>query len=844
MSRPKAEVVKNTRNIRLELLIAAALLNIFALSFNILLTSSSLEKQYVASLISTYEVIGYDLKQNIERAVRFGKSIEKFVGLEVLLDGTLDVLNQHDLVSNTTDDGGTYPAKDRYLAVVLPDSVILYSSNRNLIGSKLPEKARIPFKDISAAKKTKKEAISIKIEESFFIILPIRDRKGSWIASAILTFNEDKVKALTGKILKEKLLFGALTILAVLFLLNMFLGFFLPQKRSGLYKRISALLPIKSSNQTTTLTKGKISALLFVTIFMCQISFSWFSMTSFKDYFLKITKEKTVILSSLLQEDIENFLNKGLKLNKLYKAEVILGDAIVSLPEVESISVLDHDSRPLYIAKQDRVINTTKDGSIKPDIKDFSPSQADYNVRININKSDEIKGYISTNISKDITWAKLKAIALDTATILIISILFSVELVIILFNFLQQKDMKTDQNQTTNYGMIRPVAFAYLFAVTLSVSFLPLHMDDIYLPIAGLSRDMVLGLPISIEILFTLLILFPCATWMNKKGWHQPFLYGALITAAGMFLSGIADRPLEFIIYRGILGIGYGLSWMSFQGFVLTYAREEERAKGLSRLVAGIFAGSICGGATGAMLADKFGFKPVFFIQAGILLLILTIIIITMRPLFSKTVPLTEMTSVTERKRNYVTFILDKNIFSTFWFSIIPTSFCVVGILYFVMPLYLHQIGVSQSDIGRVFMVYGLCMIFIAPFIGEWIDNAKNKKLFIMLGGLCGGLGLLFFAFYDGFWAAVIMIFMLGMSSSFGSSSQVVFVLNSKATDKIGYGKAISFQRSADKLGQMFGPVIFGLIIGHFGIHSGIIWVGGIFMLLTLLFIFLSKEGS
>lgn len=843
MDRPNAEVVKNTRKIRLEILLAAALLNIFALSFNILLTSSSLQKQYVASLISTYEVIGYDLKQNIERAVKFGKSIEKFVGLEVLLDETLDALSQHELVAKTDDNGGT-PAKDRYLAVVLPDNVILYSSNRDLVGATLPEEAHIPFKDISAAEKKKKEAISIKSEESYFIILPIYDRKGAWIASVILTFDEDKVKALTGKILEEKLLFGALTLLVVLFLLYLFLGFFLPQEHSGLYKRISALLPIKNSNQATPLTKGKISALLFVSIFICQISFSWFSMNSFKDYFLRITKEKTVILSSLLQEDIEYFLDKGLKLNKLYKGEVILGDAIVSLPEVESISVLDHDSRPLYIAKQDRVINTTKDGSSEPDRQDYSPSQPDYNVLLNIKKSEEIQGYISTNISQDIIWAKLKAIALDTATILLISILFSVELVIILFNVLQQKDMKTEQNQTTNYGMIRPVAFAFLFAVTLSVSFLPLHMADIYRPIAGLSKDLVLGLPISIEILFTLLILFPCATWMNKKGWHPPFIYGALITAVGMLLSGIADGPVEFIIYRGILGIGYGLSWMSFQGFVITYAREEERAQGLSKLVAGIFAGSICGGATGAMLADKFGFRPVFFIQAGILLLILAIIVITMRSLFARTVPLTETVQLTEAKRRYGAFILDKNIFSTFWFSIIPTSFCVVGILYFVIPLYLYQIGVSQSDIGRVFMVYGLCMIFIAPYIGEWIDTARNKKLFIMIGGLCGGLGLLFFAFYDGLWAAVIMVFMLGMSSSFGSSSQVVFVLNSKATEKVGYGKAISFQRSADKLGQMFGPVVFGLIIGHFGIQSGIIWVGGVFMLLTLLFIFSSKEGS
>jgi len=53
------------------------------------------------------------------------------------------------------------------------------------------------------------------------------------------------------------------------------------------------------------------------------------------------------------------------------------------------------------------------------------------------------------------------------------------------------------QDERETYGLIRPGAFTYLFATALSVSFLPLHMANLYEPMLGLSREIVLGLPIS-----------------------------------------------------------------------------------------------------------------------------------------------------------------------------------------------------------------------------------------------------------------------------------------------------------------------------------------------------------
>jgi len=209
--------------------------------------------------------------------------------------------------------------------------------------------------------------------------------------------------------------------------------------------------------------------------------------------------------------------------------------------------------------------------------------------------------------------------------------------------------------------------------------------------------------------------------------------------------------------------------------------------------------------------------------------------LIFLKELFVK--PTEQVTKEKFELKAFLKFFFDRNIFSTFIFSIFPTSVCLVGILYYMSPIYLNQIGVSQSNIARAFMVFGLCMIFIAPFISRFVDRSESKKKFIIISGLCGSLGLSIFFVYDGFLAIIFMILMLGLASSFGSSSQTVYVLNLKITHEVGLGKVVSAQRTSDKLGQMLGPIILGVMVGITGVQKGIAVVGLIYLIFTILFL-------
>ena len=62
------------------------MLLVVALGFNALLSLNSLEKLYERSIVSQFNVVGVDLKKNIEKALYFGKKIDTFIGIHSILE--------------------------------------------------------------------------------------------------------------------------------------------------------------------------------------------------------------------------------------------------------------------------------------------------------------------------------------------------------------------------------------------------------------------------------------------------------------------------------------------------------------------------------------------------------------------------------------------------------------------------------------------------------------------------------------------------------------------------------------------------------------------------------------
>lgn len=401
----------------------------------------------------------------------------------------------------------------------------------------------------------------------------------------------------------------------------------------------------------------------------------------------------------------------------------------------------------------------------------------------------------------------------------------------------QQAGMPTAQQ--LHYQLARPALFLFVFAIDLSLAFIPLHMSNLPQAFAGMPAEILMGLPISVEFLAVGIAILWAGVWVDRQGWRPAFYLGIALAVAGSLYSWLASDAVNFILSRGVIGLGFGLVQLSAHGYILSATNTSNKAQGLSHLAAGIYAGSLCGAAGGALLAEFIGYTPVFFISA---LLVLTAGLFTKlylskgsdntRPLHAQAAS-TERPSLTSSLRLFFT---DYQVLALTVLSSIPAAMTVIGLVNYFIPVYLHRGGIPEAGIGQVLMLFGLCIALFAPRIGKLIDEYPNHLAWVSGGGCLGALSCMTFFIFDGMPAAIIAIILLGAANAAVLSAQNMLLLELPITQALGATTAIAIFRALSRIGQVLGPLVFGSLIVMTDLETGVGYFGLVYLLILLCF--------
>ncbi len=455
----------------------------------------------------------------------------------------------------------------------------------------------------------------------------------------------------------------------------------------------------------------------------------------------------------------------------------------------------------------------------------------------------QIAGRVIARISREALNQRLVDLAADGVATILVTLLVLVELLLILCRYLRRHVTTAAAHGTNYFSIMRPAVFFFLFGVDLSMSFIPLHMERLYEPMFGLSKDFVMGLPISVEFLFVGIAILAAGVWFDRSNWRRPFVAGVVLASTGLLYSWLAPDATHFIISRAVLGTGYGLTLLASQGFIITHSNSRNKVYGLAQLFAGLYGGSICGSVAGAMLAERLGFGAVFLI-GGVIVFLVLLYVAAMLPSTAKSAPIQRVAPKRQLSATARTYRLlsNRSMLGLMLFSSLPASIAAVGFLYYFSPIYLNRLGASQSTIGQVLMLYGVCLVFLGPWVSRRINTAASKKLAIFAGCLLGGAAFLSFNALDGPLAVAVAVLVLGVSHSLVLSSQSAYVLALKATRELGEGKAMGIFRSSGRIGQMLGPIAFGCVIVATDIERGITYLGYAYVAMAFIFWLLTRN--
>jgi MFS family permease len=398
-----------------------------------------------------------------------------------------------------------------------------------------------------------------------------------------------------------------------------------------------------------------------------------------------------------------------------------------------------------------------------------------------------------------------------------------------------------------NAGDIRIPLFMFAFAEELQKSFLPLFVRQLYKPVPWLNESVVIGLPI-VMWLAVVGLAAPFASNLTKRyGSRNIFLMGLLPTIAGFIGCSLAHTIYEVILWRGTTALGYAMVTIACQEYILGDEVGGSRAVNLAIFVGVIMTACMCGTAIGGIIAARIGYQPVFVIAA---ILAIAAGFIAYRMLSPKIGSKTEVAKESPSSVTRILSVLKNSRFMVFLLcAAIPSAVLSAAFLWYLVPLYLFELGATPAEIGRTMMVYYLLIIVAGPLAPRIVDRFGGLVWLVGFGSLASALGLVFFYNWRSIWAVVLAVVFMGMSHAMTKAPQIALALElcRGEIETAGQNVVLNFLRILERLGSIAGLLFSAMMVHIYGYETTIgitgFMVCGVAIFFLLFFMITRKQS-
>lgn len=389
--------------------------------------------------------------------------------------------------------------------------------------------------------------------------------------------------------------------------------------------------------------------------------------------------------------------------------------------------------------------------------------------------------------------------------------------------------------------LIRPMIFVIFAADCMATAFLPMMASELAVPVGGISQEMMSAIPISTEVFVTAVFSFLGGFLIEKYGFRPVLLMGSILFTAGLFLAGFSDTVFFFIGAKAVIGVGMGLLLVGINSLAASYP-EKESAEGFSFYNAGSQAGATVSTTIGSLLVAALGgYARVYFAAAAVSVISLVMMITLLRK--DTIYPHKEAGPREERgKMNLFQFLFKKELLIFFLCAMVPYILCGYFLNYF-LPLFADAQGMSETTIGQLFLINGICVIYLGPSLTAFVTGKLKSKWSVALaGGIYAATLILFYIFTgNGMVAAAALLF--GIADSFGFSALSLYFSGLDAVKTFGSSKAMGVYSTFDNVSQTLGPFVFSAVY-VLGVRRGILLLAAVYLVLLALYSLFGRKNA
>ncbi|MEE9417247.1 MAG: MFS transporter [Acidimicrobiales bacterium] len=323
----------------------------------------------------------------------------------------------------------------------------------------------------------------------------------------------------------------------------------------------------------------------------------------------------------------------------------------------------------------------------------------------------------------------------------------------------------------------------------------------------GVSTTMV-GATVTAFGLARLVTNIPAGVVADRRGRRILLIGGPLVTAVGMFGSGMSTTIWTLLAFRFVAGLGSGLYMTGAQIYLLDIAEPHERGRFMATNQGALLVGVGFGPALGGLLADVYSLTTPFFVVA--IAAVVTAVYGYLR--LPETLTADDLAGSFQRSGRAPSrfALLRSSNFLALGMVSIGVFSVRAGVRQTLVPLQLTQeLGVEVAELGVLFTALGLIGIVLIWPAG-WATDRFGHKLVIVPTALLISTGIGIVAFADS-----LTVFIVGLTiSAFGSSitgpAPAAYVAELVADDQ--RGAAMGLYRTFGDIGVVVSPVLSGVV--------------------------------
>ncbi|MBN6186738.1 MFS transporter [Aneurinibacillus sp. BA2021] len=384
--------------------------------------------------------------------------------------------------------------------------------------------------------------------------------------------------------------------------------------------------------------------------------------------------------------------------------------------------------------------------------------------------------------------------------------------------------------------MIRARSSKYQFIILLMVVVIAGISQGLLLPLlaillekAGVSSD-INGLNAAALYIGTFLAMLVIEKPVQKWGYKRILVGGLLLVTVATLLFPLWQNLIFWFVLRFLVGVGDSALHYASQLWITSNSPAARRGRNIS--VYGMsYAIGFSIGPLGIKLLPYGIWVP--FVTVSMLFVVAFLLLLALPHDY----PEQEAGEQSSAKKRYGAAV------QLAWFALLPAF--LYGYMEASMnsnfPVYGLRTGISESWISLLLPAIGIGSLILQFPLGMWSDRIGRKPV-LMLSGLIGGLAFLAVPFCGSHvWSILVLLLIAGgvIGSFYSLGLAYIADLVPKA-----YLPAANIVASINfSVGSIVGPNLSGFGIQHVSLGSSFYFLGGMFLLFTLLgFLFQRKE--